>query len=732
MAGQKRPSGEADIPESSTPSGSQAQPDLEAEPALKRARIETSIAESPDEPNHDALPSEAQAGWNDSVGTGLRTSFGLSTKLKLDMPQPDANSPSAESHEDNSLGDEETPDKESCGEGSSEDESPKGTSPDSNESSILGGWTIPKLSALSAKVLKKTDLKTRDTWEARLREWYSAVAAANSGKEGLKEPSIFLDIWSQWLKQQGPKASVLKKGLKMTTVEYLGAKRINAMINPESKPDKKPADEPETTSSNWIMPPSVDAAVLELPETEQALWFSKFLNWIQEFADLNANMVAVTDEVESRICAFYQEWLQSHNVNRKQARMADRMAKAVFKRKKRQLHKMLTGGDESTMAPQVRPGDRVPVQASSPSEGEINEDEDDDGTNGTAETERFPSGPILFNWDMTNDSPSGTNGSSQIPELPEIPLVAEPIKLLSAEEELEYRANYYPGVLPNETFCLNCANHGHTTRECPLLTCRWCGVWGHPYLRCPTRHRCTKCRQLGHEGAGCTEKLALTRDEMDCARCGAKDHLENRCYEIFRSTFNPPPERIRKVRALPIFCAQCGEEGHYWTECGLNARWVTKADKAGLSSATIRKVYIDPECDNVAVCYQATSGYQIRGAAAAAAAEGRPAHLNGKSIAPKRHVEYFEEDDDDDDQFIRPPPPKRLQPGKITFSRQSRGGGGGGGGRFNNGYSNNNGNGGRSNPPLPPGPPPSGPKGGSRRGGGGSRGGGRRGGRGRY
>ncbi|KAM7200105.1 hypothetical protein V8F33_004038 [Rhypophila sp. PSN 637] len=633
QAGQKRPSAGADIRNSSTPSSAGSQPQDEPEPARKKAKVDASNTTDGSEQSVLAAP---QAGWNGSVGAGLRITFGASAQLQPEQDQPAAVAPPVESQEEKAADGAPAP-------------GPRSAEAD-GATTTVNGWILPK-GLLSEKLKKKPVRKpgSQDSWENRLGEWYLALVEHNRDHESLQKTDVVLEVWREWLERQDMPQSLRSKCQKLTITDGpLGAKTLRKQMK------QLQIEEPKIPHYGWTLPPPVDAANFELPMKDDEPWVEKFASWLFEFGKLNSNLPPMDRDMEWRIASVYREWIATVKLSRNKTTLACKIPLRAFASQKERLYKALGGEAPSPSAPQ----------------------------------------------------PREVISSKVTTALPTIPAATEPIKLMSAQEELEYRAAYYPGVLPNEVFCLNCVNHGHTTPECPLLTCRWCTGWGHPYTRCPTRHRCTKCRQIGHEAGTCTEKLALPRDQMDCARCGAKDHLENACYEVFRSTFNPPPGRIHKVKALPIYCGTCGSEGHYWTECGLNAAWVTEAEKDGLTSASVKKCYVDPSCGNVAICYSASTGYQIRGAAA----EGRPAHLNGRSIVPQRHVEYFEVDDDDDDDVqitgiqSLPQRPQPQQPGKKSFSSGGppRGGqhNGGGGGYYS----------GKANPPLPSGPPPSGPK----------------------
>ncbi|KAK4214740.1 hypothetical protein QBC37DRAFT_283158 [Rhypophila decipiens] len=669
QAGQKRPSAGADIRNFFTPSSAGGQPEDVSEPVRKKVKVDASNTTDGSEQSVLAAP---QAGWNGSVGAGLRTTFGASAQLRPEQDQPAAVAPPVESQEEKAADGAPAP-------------GPKSADADADGAiTTVNGWILPK-GLLSEKLKKKPSRKpgSQDSWEHRLGDWYLALVEHNPDHESLQKTDVVLEVWRQWLEMQDMPPPLRSKCQKLTiTDSNLGAKTLRKQMK------LLQIEEPKIPHYGWTLPPPVDSANFELPMKDDEPWVERFASWLYEFGKLNSNLPPMDREMEWRVASVYREWIATVKLSRNKTTLACKIPLRAFASQKERLYKALGGEAPSTSAPQPR----EVIVLSSSSEGEVSEGEQ-------------------------ASTPAVTTA------LPVIPASTEPIKLMSAEEELEYRAAYYPGVLPNEVFCLNCVNHGHTTRECPLLTCRWCTGWGHPYTRCPTRHRCTKCRQIGHEAGTCTEKLALPWDQMDCARCGAKDHLEDACYEVFRSTFNPPPGRIHKVKALPIYCGTCGSEGHYWTECGLNAAWVTEAEKDGLTSASVKECYVDPSCKNVAICYSASTGYQIRGAAA----EGRPPHLNGRSIVPQRHVEYFEVDDDDDDEVqitgiqSLPQRPQAQQPGKKSFSSFSssnnaggRGGNRGRGGGPPRGGQHNGGGGGfysgKANPPLPSGPPPSGPK----------------------
>lgn len=267
------------------------------------------------------------------------------------------------------------------------------------------------------------------------------------------------------------------------------------------------------------------------------------------------------------------------------------------------------------------------------------------------------------------------------------------VDLLDAAE-VAYREKYFPGIGADESFCHACASRGHDAAACPNLACRFCRDPEHRSFACPTRRRCTKCRQLGHSKKDCSEKLALPRDELECAFCGSRDHLDASCHELWRSFSFVSDDAVRKVRSLPVYCYTCGRQGHHGPVCGLNPQKVKEGPWETWCQANCDR-YQDPASSDMAI---------IGARVGSAPLPDRPDL--GKSIVPKRHIFFEEADDDDAEDFIQAPVQKSQRFGNISFSGSNGGGGSRGGRRPGKQHNDRGGRGGYTQPPLPPGPPP--------------------------
>jgi hypothetical protein len=226
------------------------------------------------------------------------------------------------------------------------------------------------------------------------------------------------------------------------------------------------------------------------------------------------------------------------------------------------------------------------------------------------------------------------------------------------EDELEQRHRYFPGVPDDAMFCLTCASHNHNTPNCPETICKFCQQ-GHFSYTCPSRQRCTKCKQLGHTKVTCKEKLAMAAGEgfMECAFCQGQDHQEEQCPEIWE-TYRPQVGYIKQVRSVPIFCYCCGAEGHFGTDCGLadpklppSATW----SNAGAS------LYIDPASSEEAIAFKNTLPIPQ--------ADSAPV-IPGRSIKPQSHI-IFEDSGDEEaapQGFLRAPATGPRRPGQMQIT----------------------------------------------------------------
>ncbi|KAL0942221.1 zinc knuckle domain-containing protein [Colletotrichum truncatum] len=265
--------------------------------------------------------------------------------------------------------------------------------------------------------------------------------------------------------------------------------------------------------------------------------------------------------------------------------------------------------------------------------------------------------------------------------------------VMTEEEDLAQQRKYFPGLSETDQICVYCATLGHTSSSCPKTACRFCEVPHHFSWNCPTRERCTKCRQLGHGKGQCTEKLIhLDEEGAECATCGSQDHSDTECEALWRS-YKPRKGAIKKVNTLPAFCAFCGSEGHYSSDCALGS------DKPPNQTWTLknRDQYLDKNAAD--------------GPISDFASVPQPPQLQIKGSAAKRnHIFYPDSDGSEEGEFIGQKVKPRAPVGNIQMSTNIQFGNFGappsqpqqnGRGQQRGGWS--------AQPPLPPGPPPPGP-----------------------
>jgi protein AIR1/2 len=402
--------------------------------------------------------------------------------------------------------------------------------------------------------------------------------------------------------------------------------------------------------SDWVMPPPASPAWhSQVKGKHQSVWEQKFVDWCKTLLQLNWKKIRVdTARGRNRVFETYSKWIGTVDGLSKNKAAAARRAAVDYS----QTAQFVADLADIPPPSEPQPMDPLPSVA-----------EDKVLSAAAIKASEIPRASIVV--------PDGLDSG--------------------------YRARYFPGIGPDETFCLMCATRGHDSTECPEMACRFCPDAGkHPSFSCPTRLRCIKCRQLGHTKKDCQEKLALAPEEMECAFCQSPDHLEASCSVLWRS-FSFNPDTVRKVRSLPIFCYCCGRQGHYGPVCGLNPQRADKSQCETWSQLNCDR-YIDPASTEVAIAF---SGSGVN----SASSYDRPDL--GKSIVPRRHIIFEEAEDEENEGFIRPPVQKTGRTGHIVFSNNSR---------FNNpgetrsskqstasyargGYS-------RAEPPLPPGPPP--------------------------
>lgn len=649
LSGSKRSSPGADVEGDSE--GSKGSVKLGQDAALsRRKRVKR------DDGSLSAGEARGHSGWNPGVSSGgFRTSFSAASKDRIAQ---------ASSHR--ALGSPVRQDADSPRNGPA-------------AATDVGDLVLPPG---DASFSKRPSHGT--TWQSRFESWCIQLMALNRSREGFPGAALIRDAWEAWLQTRVSLHPIAREAALQAAAETnLDAEKLEELVTQPLKSDPGPAPEagqvetdrswgvhtPDEATSvsdkaapqavhqagNWIVPPPPSRSWhSEVKQKDQSAWEEKFVAWCKSVAHLNENRVRVdTPRDRNRLIESYSKWIGTvDGLSNSKAAAARRAATHYAHANNAQVAAALA--DTSTRPPSDTPA----VDTASSVGMDVPPSE-------TAVT----------------PSTSSALGDAT-------PAVSE--------NSAAYRERYFPGIDPDEIFCVMCASRDHDSAGCPDMICRFCHDAGHPSFSCPTRMRCTKCRQLGHSKQDCSEKLALAPEEMDCAFCQSREHLDVSCPVLWRS-FSINPDTARKVRALPIYCYCCGYHGHNGPDCGLN----THNPKGGLWETWSRSNcdrYLDPSSSEVAIAFAASSGSAPDG-------YGRPDL--GKSIVPRRHIVFEEADDDEEtENFIRPPVQKNTRPGQIKFAGDN-GGTNRGGRRPGKQFSAGNvGPPGYAQPPLPPGPPP--------------------------
>lgn len=257
--------------------------------------------------------------------------------------------------------------------------------------------------------------------------------------------------------------------------------------------------------------------------------------------------------------------------------------------------------------------------------------------------------------ELTTSEP-GTEAGSETQRKARLSGVDTDARLCAQEESrLKELCKYYP----SSAICLTCSGSGHTRDSCPFRICRWCRKEdAHPYLACPLRRRCAKCKQLGHILRECTEKLKVVVDQpLRCKYCD-KGHQDEECDLLFRVYF-PDPEKANKIKHLPVQCYKCGTPGHDGTVCSYRTAPALPIDHVW--SSEHRTVYIDANSENLPVAYR---NFSIDFMPELPATFKPGEKIKGKVT----HAEYTDGDDSDDADFLHLPASKPSAPRKIKIS----------------------------------------------------------------
>lgn len=116
--------------------------------------------------------------------------------------------------------------------------------------------------------------------------------------------------------------------------------------------------------------------------------------------------------------------------------------------------------------------------------------------------------------------------------------------------------------------CLVCAKEGHMAGLCEYLTCSTCGAFNqHTTHACPTRAKCGKCREQGHDKGHCPYKLRkMPVHEIVCDLCERNGHIEEDCELIWRTSGRPSESELAPAN-VRLSCYECGHSDHLGNNC---------------------------------------------------------------------------------------------------------------------------------------------------------------------
>ncbi|KAK4163630.1 hypothetical protein QBC43DRAFT_212554 [Cladorrhinum sp. PSN259] len=624
-------------------------------------RDEGEISDSKDEGSEKAVVSHS--GWNGGVNSGLRTSFPSLKKPLRQLTLHEIFNKVAPKPEHESKS-EPKPELEVQGKPKEEDEVDEQLKPNDEKLVMPEGYP------------NYTKMKRARSWESRFEGFCIKLMSLNKNHDRIQDATFLKAAWTGWLKQRkhiNPLS--LTAGLQACEKIELNAEKLKEMLSralssePNSPADSTSTAEPaaavnvensKTGSKSGakkadsadmdplILPPAPPSDQTEniKPYEEQA-WQDLFLNWCGDLEQLNPTKVKVaTSRERNRLADEYCRWVGTIGLLKKSTAAARRTAGAYVQHKGHLLAQIFDAQSQQQQQPQHQ----------------------------DAQSEE--------NHNAVTMNPDAPMEDAQDKQLPPV---------AHSEYELQCRDRWFPGLAPDATFCVFCATTQHNTADCPEVQCRFCGE-DHPAWMCPTRVRCTKCNGMGHEPKGCREKLKMAEEEMECKICASKGHLEDTCPELVRN-FQPNMGKPHKVQAVPMYCYNCGKQGHYGGDCGLAPSEQKEKNPWTLENAM---QYVDPSSTEIAIAYRAEPPKPM-----GRTVDGRPDL--GKSIVPRQHIHFESDDDDDDDEFIQPAVQKKAKvAGNGTFKM----------GNFgqrddnSNGYRNDTSGNSRPGPPLPHGLPP--------------------------
>ncbi|EEQ88257.1 zinc knuckle domain-containing protein [Blastomyces dermatitidis ER-3] len=164
--------------------------------------------------------------------------------------------------------------------------------------------------------------------------------------------------------------------------------------------------------------------------------------------------------------------------------------------------------------------------------------------------------------------------------------------------------------------CIDCMKEGHLADICPNKECEHCGAWSvHESRFCPSRRRCQRCRERGHDAEACSSLLKGSAAEEPCDFCGSGDHTECECDLIWKlPKRNPTSGRI----FISISCCHCTSNRHLVGDCPTR--------NFPMNSSSFSLKHFDPSVfsnlntfpvtiSGKGTSSQRNSGYKIRGRA---------------------------------------------------------------------------------------------------------------------
>ncbi|OTA70476.1 hypothetical protein K449DRAFT_380531 [Hypoxylon sp. EC38] len=500
--------------------------------------------------------------------------------------------------------------------------------------------------------------------------WNQGVSLG--ARTSFRKPTTQLFPTTRPTEAQNTHSTSLPLGDKAEGEYFRGIKRAEDKINNKDKDGKgslpTPSQVPKNSKSQppltfnfnkitWYLPHQI-YRVKNNSINPQKFWEGRIGDWVRAFIYANASVVDVLDvdvirEVFKNHVSRTEERLligDEENVKLIRDAAPDVLAGYRLGGLLRRARQKIYNQEHTMLLAKREKEDNVLSQRPRRKEGIRNDVSLEKDTTGGKEPTQSISIEEAPKFPSSNEeAPTFPSSNEEAPTFP--PRTEE-----EEEEELRLQRRYFPGAKDPSIYCINCSGVGHRSRECPLLQCKFCGSREHILFACPTRQRCSKCRQLGHDSKACKERLTLLEEEEDgCAFCGV-DHSEEKCTEIWRS-FTLSTEVHKKVKNIPAFCYTCGGLGHYGPECGLTNKRSRVTGKTTWSEAN-RLLYVDQESTDLAIAWANVDLNQL---------QPESFHSLKKSGKLGVHTHFVSSDESEED-FIHAPVKKPEPRGEIRIS----------------------------------------------------------------